>query len=180
MALSPKRDFAAIVRDEWQFREWYDVALPRVYRYLVARCAGDTALAEELTQETFVEGHPQRASVRWTRRCGDLAVRDRPQPAGRPLPATRARRAEEGAPGSGHLVRDIEAPWRGTEVRAAVEAALRELPPDQRLALLFRHLDGIPVREVARIMGRSEKATESLLARARDGFRRAYRGETDA
>jgi RNA polymerase sigma-70 factor (ECF subfamily) len=57
---------------------------------------------------------------------------------------------------------------------------MAQLPPDQRLALLFRHLDGMSVREVAAAIGRTEKATESLLARARESFRRAYGDRTDA
>ena len=42
------------------------------------------------------------------------------------------------------------------------------------------YLDGLSVREVAAVLGRSEKATESLLTRARDSFRRAYGDRTDA
>lgn len=55
-----------------------------------------------------------------------------------------------------------------------------QVPADQRIALLFRYLDGMSVREVAHAIGRSEKATESLLARGREGFRRAYGGRIDA
>lgn len=55
-----------------------------------------------------------------------------------------------------------------------------QLPVDQRIALLFRYLDGMSVREVAHAIGRSEKATESLLARGREGFRRAFGGRIDA
>ncbi len=39
---------------EDDFRAWYDSTLPRVYGYLLARC-GDTAVAEELTQRTYIE-----------------------------------------------------------------------------------------------------------------------------
>ena len=46
--------FAELVENPARFRLWYDGALPRVYRYLLARC-GDQAVAEELTQEAFVE-----------------------------------------------------------------------------------------------------------------------------
>src|SRR5437870_8819084 len=52
----------AIVADRAAFRGWYELALPRVYRYLLARCGGDADLAEELTQQTFVEGVRRRAS----------------------------------------------------------------------------------------------------------------------
>ena len=55
-----------------------------------------------------------------------------------------------------------------------MEAALAELSGEQRIVLVLRYLDQLPVREIATIIGRSEKATESLLSRAREGFRRAY------
>lgn len=45
---------------------------------------------------------------------------------------------------------------------------------DGRAALVLRHVEGYSVAEVARIVGRSDKATESLLGRAREAFRTAY------
>jgi RNA polymerase sigma-70 factor, ECF subfamily len=53
-------DFDALVGDEIAFRAWYDDAMPRVYRYLVPRCSGDHGLAEELTQQAFVEAVRRR------------------------------------------------------------------------------------------------------------------------
>jgi RNA polymerase sigma-70 factor (ECF subfamily) len=64
--------------------------------------------------------------------------------------------------------------------RDAVLRALGQLRREYQLALMFRYLDRMSVREVAKLLGRSEKATESLLTRAREGFRVAYRGSTDA
>jgi RNA polymerase sigma factor (sigma-70 family) len=52
----------AIVADQAAFRDWYEQGLPRVYRYLLARSGGDADLAEELTQQTFVEGVRRRRS----------------------------------------------------------------------------------------------------------------------
>ena len=45
--------------------------------------------------------------------------------------------------------------------------------------MVMRYLDQMPVREISSTIGRSEKATESLLSRARDGFRRAHGVQTD-
>lgn len=171
--------FAEIVRDEARFRDWYDDALPRVYRYLAARCGGDDALAEDLTQQTFVEAVRQRERfngrseiVTWLCAIGRNKLVDHYRRHGRD--ERRHRQLVD-------LHRlEAEAPWRAYETRDAVEAAIAQLPPDQRLALLFRHMDGLSVREVAAAIGRSEKATESLLARARDTFRRAFGDQTDA
>jgi DNA-directed RNA polymerase specialized sigma24 family protein len=52
-----------LVADPVQFRAWYDEALPRVYRYLLTRC-GEQELAEEVTQEAFVEAIRSRRKFR--------------------------------------------------------------------------------------------------------------------
>ena len=43
--------------------------------------------------------------------------------------------------------------------------------------LAFVVLDDLPVAEAARLMGKIRGATQSLLFRARDSFRRAYGAE---
>ena len=65
-------------------------------------------------------------------------------------------------------------PLRHLDERDAIRRALETLPPAQRAALLFHHLDGLSVREVARLLARSDSAVESLLARGRASFRTAY------
>ena len=65
----------------------------------------------------------------------------------------------------------------GLDDRAAIAEAFGSLPTAQRAVLAFVAFDDLPVAEVARLLGRSPGATQSLLHRARDGFRRAYRGE---
>jgi len=58
--------------------------------------------------------------------------------------------------------------------RAQVVSALERLPSDYRLALVARYADEQGVEDVARLLGRSYKATESLLARARQAFQAAF------
>lgn len=179
MAIDHGTGLSAIVRDETRFRDWYDATLPRVYRYLAARCGGDDALAEELTQQTFVEAIRQRDRfdgrsdvVTWLCAIGRNKLVDHFRRHGRD-----ERRHDR-------LVAEVrmraDAHWHAHETRDAVEVAMAILPTDQRIALLFRYLDGLSVREVAAAIGRSEKATESLLTRARESFRRAYGGQTNA
>jgi DNA-directed RNA polymerase specialized sigma24 family protein len=47
----------------------------------------------------------------------------------------------------------------------------------ERAALTVRYLDGLPVAEVAACLGRSVRATETLLVRARAALRQVYREE---
>ena len=67
----------------------------------------------------------------------------------------------------------------GIGERELVIGALRELSLDQRTALLLQQVEGHSVSEIADLIGRTPKATESLLGRAREAFRTAYeRGVT--
>lgn len=65
------------------------------------------------------------------------------------------------------------------DVSRRVDAALKELPDRQRMALTLFHYEGLSQVEVGRIMGISDEAVESLLARARrhlkDGLREEWR-----
>ncbi|MBN1421879.1 MAG: RNA polymerase sigma factor [Planctomycetes bacterium] len=60
--------------------------------------------------------------------------------------------------------------------RARVVETLGILPDDYRAALIARYADGCGVEDVAARLGRTYKATESLLARAREAFREAFAG----
>ena len=168
----------ALVANPARFRLWYDDALPRVYRYLLTRC-GDQGLAEEVTQEAFAE-----------------AIRARRRFEGRSDPVTwicvigrnrlvdHVRRDRRNADRHLRLIdsrRDLDSSaWQDSDEREAFERALAALLPDQRLALTLRYLDQLRVREIAALLHRSESATESVLSRAREAFRLAYEGHSDA
>ena len=161
--------------DDRAFESWHRRALPRVYSYVLSRCAGDTYLAEELTQQTFIAAIEQRARydarsdvVTWL--CGIA----------RHKVADHARTAErEERRHRRMVVREIHVdagtgPERGVEDRTLILQALRSLPPGQRSVLTLVVLDDLPVAEAARVLRKSRSATESLLFRARESFRRAY------
>lgn len=167
-----------IMADQAAFRVWYELALPRVYRYLLARCGGDADLAEELTQQTFVEGIRRPASfdgrsdaVTWLCGIGRHKLVDHYRKASRDT-ARQQRIVSEWSAGQSQG-------WSQHELRSGIETALAKLPGEQRIVMILRYLDQMPVREIASTIGRSEKATESLLSRARDAFRRAYGAQTD-
>ena len=58
-----------------------------------------------------------------------------------------------------------------------VDAALKALPDRQRIALTLFHYEGLSQIEIGQIMGISDEAVESLLARARRGLKAALRDE---
>jgi RNA polymerase sigma-70 factor (ECF subfamily) len=155
----------------------YDSALPEVYGYLASRC-GSATVAEDLTSETFLaavdavkRGRVPELTVAWLVGVARHKLVDHWR---RQAREERKLRAVEQV---GDAVDD------GWDVRLDVLAAHRALAalgPHHRSALALRYLDGLPVREVAACLGRTEGATEQLLLRAKAAFRRSYEhGEED-
>jgi RNA polymerase sigma factor (sigma-70 family) len=60
------------------------------------------------------------------------------------------------------------------ETSELVGATLSSLPPDYRELLVGKYLDGLSLVEIAARRGRSEKAAESTLHRARIAFGRIF------
>jgi RNA polymerase sigma-70 factor (ECF subfamily) len=160
------------------FESWYRRTLPRVYSYLASRSGGDVALAEELAQQTFIAAIDQRSrfdgrsdTITWL--CGIA----------RHKLADHFRRVERDEHRRMRLevhelqLREGPPPRLELEERTAIADALASLPVNQRAVLVFVALDDLPVAEAARLLGKSRGATESLLVRARESFRRAYHGE---
>jgi RNA polymerase sigma-70 factor (ECF subfamily) len=162
---------------DWeQFRGFYRETLPVVYGYLLSRCGGGPAVAQDLTQETFVAA--LQAAKRGT---ADLSVAWAVGIARHKLldHFRREARAERKLTLAYENRRPEELPDWDEEHRDRALRSLERVAPPQRAALVLRYLDGLSVPEVAARLGRSVHATESLLARGREGFRRAFREGQD-
>jgi RNA polymerase sigma-70 factor, ECF subfamily len=154
----------------------YDQALPQVYGYLLPRC-GNASLAEDLTADTFMAA----VTAAKKRTIPDLTVAWLVGVARHKLvDHWRRREREERSLGAVHGGRDeVDDPWDEHVNAEQAYAALTRLPPPQRAGLAFRYLDGLPVAQVAELLGRSVRATETLLVRARAAFRRVYEESED-
>ena len=145
----------------------YDRALPEVYGYLAARC-GSAATAEDLTSETFLaavdavrRGAVPELTVAWLIGVARHKLVDHWR---------RQEREERHAEASTDVVDD----WDVRLDQMEAHATLARLGGHHRSALTLRYLDGLPVREVAACLGRTEGATEVLLVRAKAAFRDRY------
>lgn len=66
---------------------------------------------------------------------------------------------------------DLESLLTQEELRSKIWRVLGSLPEQYRLALVWRYWERVPAREMAARTGKTEKAIERLLARAREQFR---------
>jgi RNA polymerase sigma-70 factor (ECF subfamily) len=168
--------FTALCADDRAFSDWYDGALPRVYGFVYGRTAGDAELAQDVTATAFLEALRARHTfdgrsdlVTWICSIARNRLIDHYRSEARDR--TRHLRL---------VVTELEiadqSSWDELDHRDAVLASLATLPSIERTALILRYLDGYSVRETARLIGRSEPATESLLVRARERVRSRFPG----
>ena len=162
--------------DPERFRAFYAALLPHVYGYFLSRCGGQAAIAEDLTQETFL------AAVGQIRR-GATVQTPRPWLFGiarhKLLDHLRQQKRQGWSvvPWDAEAMEDEDTLFSLAQSEPAREraiAALDAVPVSQREALILHYLDGHSVPEVARQLARSVHATESLLARGRVSFRTRF------
>jgi len=154
------------------FRTFYDRALPAVYGYLRTRLA-DPSRVEDVTQEVFmalVRQWPLPANVRDEVAFAVGIARHKLVDEFRRQDQHQKRRQHYAATSGAAAAHRTTA---AVEVR--IHWALAAVPASQRAALVLRHVDGLPVREVADILGKSVRATESLIARGTKTLRRAFK-----
>ena len=152
----------------------YDRVLPEVYGYLLARC-GSRAVAEDLSAETFLAAVRAEADGNGPTTAAWLIGTARHKLVDHWRRREREERSLQRLDGGTPATED---PWDARLDALRAQQVLEELSPAHRAALVLRYLDDLPVPQVAALMQRTVHATEALLVRARQAFRRAYeRGE---
>jgi RNA polymerase sigma-70 factor (ECF subfamily) len=145
----------------------YERYLPAVWRFAYARSSGERHVAEDIVSETFLALVRQIKTLDpdggalggWLmtvarRKLTDVHRRRRTVPAGE------IEVIDSAAPAETVL-----------EDRELVAQAIEEMKDEEREALQWKYIESLSVRDIADRMGRSEKAVESILFRARRSFR---------
>ncbi|HVE64843.1 MAG TPA: sigma-70 family RNA polymerase sigma factor [Mycobacteriales bacterium] len=166
-------DGAVSLRDPVEFARFYDRALPQVYGYLFNRCGRQPEVAQDLTQEVFtaavaaIQRDSADVDVAWLIGVARHKLVDHYRARERDDCGLRRVRLQAS--------RDDElARWEVEQTRDAALRALAKLAPEQSAALVLFHLDGLAIAEVAELLGKSVRATESVLVRARRAFRAKF------
>jgi RNA polymerase sigma-70 factor, ECF subfamily len=155
--------------DSRAFEELVRCYQHRIYG-VALRMLGNRADAEEVSQEVFLRAYQSVAGFRgdsklstWlyaiaSRLCLNRLAGRRLRPA--PQSEDRLLRIEaaEGDPGD-HAER--------TELEAALQRAIAELPEERRIAVVLRDLEGLPYEEIAQALGVELGTVRSRLHRAR-------------
>jgi RNA polymerase sigma factor (sigma-70 family) len=133
-----------------------------VYRYAFA-VVGNHADAEDITQQTFLNAYRAMAQGTKPRKAENWLLT---------IAHNEVRRHFRDNQKKGLEVEFDEqlapaAPERSDPGVGDVLRALRHIPPAQRSALVMREFEGRSYAEIARIMGLSERALETLIFRAR-------------
>jgi RNA polymerase sigma-70 factor (ECF subfamily) len=154
-------------------RTLYQRYLPPLWRYVRSQTRGDLHATEDAVSETFLAAlrglgqlDPDGGSVfGWLVGIARHKVADRARQVQRAGPQLE-NETEAASEMPGPLAR-----LERCERRAEVTAALDQLDADERLVLEWKYVDGWSVRRIAESLGRTEKAVESLLYRARESLR---------
>lgn len=151
------------------FLDVYERTFDEVYSYVASRVS-DRGAAEDVTQEVFVMGarHVARGGhvdVAWLKTVARNKLIDHWRSRARSERTLALVRSADLVPAF-----DDGTPTDGERVTVV----LADLNPTYRAALVLRHVDGLSVPEVAKLLDRSVAATEQVLSRARAAFRSAY------
>ena len=158
-----------VAGDENAFRAFHENYYSRLLRYHLVLARGDEQHAREALQETF--GRVARGAKRFDSEeafWGWLAV------VARSSAIDGGRRRQR----YWSLLKNYATAWRAPEppgddalLHELLEKKLQSLAADDRALLAAKYFQGVPVRELARQTGQSEKAVEARLHRLRRQLR---------
>jgi RNA polymerase sigma-70 factor (ECF subfamily) len=154
--------------DQAAFARLIDRESPRLLRFAQGML-GNLQEAEDVVQETFVSFWENAARWRPEARIGTWL---HTVCHNRAIDQLRRRRSFVDASVLDDVADDSVPPEGGLVEEERVRAAIDRLPRRQRAAVLLFHMQSLPQREAAAVLGVSESAFESLLARARRQMRR--------
>ncbi|HEY4303539.1 MAG TPA: sigma-70 family RNA polymerase sigma factor [Gemmatimonadaceae bacterium] len=160
---------------EDDLRKIYDETIEPLYRFVSRRCGNERALAEDVTQETWLravavwqrDGLPNKPIGWLTTVARNLILNQQRKRESIPLdllpPAETPTAPERDIP-------DILA--ETVDVAAMVAVALLRIPKEEARLLESFHYDGRRMSQLAQSYGVSERAIEGRLRRARERLRR--------
>jgi RNA polymerase sigma-70 factor (ECF subfamily) len=148
-----------------------------VYPFVRRRLLPNTAMAEDLVQEIVLAAWQNLSGFRgdsdlraWVLGIARHKVEDHYR---KRLRQAEIEKEEDSVPEPA-LRPMFDEKLDGETQRQRIAAVLATLPEAYGLALQWRYRDNRSTREMAKLTGKTEKAMERLLARARESFRKRW------
>jgi RNA polymerase sigma-70 factor (ECF subfamily) len=172
--------------DARAFDQFFNEYYPKLYRFVKRRLPHDAAAAEDVAQATLCRAleslrtfRGEAALMTWlcTLCRRELSARWRDAQPYVTAPLLAEDDPEVRAALESLLAAESSDPLllaANQEVRASICAALDYLPAPYGDILEWKYVRDLSVAEIAARLGRSVKATESLLTRAREAFRETF------
>jgi len=171
---------AAARGDRAAFEVLFREFLPRIYNF-IAHTVADRAEAEDLAQRTFIKAweslprlkRPEAFTV-WLHQIARNLLRDVARQPRAPLVQRQGSSMEEGELSVPEARADglPERAAIGRERDGAIQRAIASLPAHHSEVVVLHHLNGMPVEDIADVLGVPVGTVLSRLARARESIRR--------
>jgi RNA polymerase sigma-70 factor (ECF subfamily) len=158
-----KRLVEAAKADAAAFAELYQLYVDKIYTYCYYH-TGDAELAQDLTAATFLKAIEELPRFQWRgipysawlyKVASNLIKKSR---AAKPLVELDEKIVSGQSDPDGELL--------AKERTYKLRRALAQLPPAQKQVVLLRYDAGLSIKEVAKVMGKSQGAVKALLFRA--------------
>jgi RNA polymerase sigma-70 factor (ECF subfamily) len=179
--LSPDRErrliSGVVQKDRKATAEFVSLCANTAYPFVRRRLMPRTELVEDLMQEILVAAWRNLGNFRgegnlrsWIRGIARHKVEDYYRKKIREIDG----KEDERESAEVATVLKLEERLDSQSQDAKVQKVLADLPEAYGVALLWRYRDDRSLREMAELTGKTEKAMERLLARARDSFRKRW------
>jgi RNA polymerase sigma-70 factor (ECF subfamily) len=179
--LSPDRErrliSGVVQKDRKATAEFVSLCANTAYPFVRRRLMPRTELVEDLMQEILVAAWRNLGNFRgegnlrsWIRGIARHKVEDYYRKKIREIDG----KEDERESAEVATVLELEERLDSQSQHAKVQKVLADLPEAYGVALLWRYRDDRSLREMAELTGRTEKAMERLLARARESFRKRW------
>jgi RNA polymerase sigma-70 factor, ECF subfamily len=160
------------------FTDLYHQNFGYVYSYIFARTGGNSQLTEDIVQETFstawssFDRFGNKSTFRtWLCSIAKNKLRESYRKAiyRKNLEILDDENFTEYASSF-----DLENMVLDNETRLHVLEAMNKITPLYKYALIMKYIDGMSVKEMAKVLGKSSKAVDGVLQRAKAAFEKAF------
>jgi RNA polymerase sigma-70 factor (ECF subfamily) len=167
-------------RNKPAMAEFYNMYRQRLYSLVLEQVDRNQTVAEDVVQEVFLAALASLDKFRgdsqlytWLRSIAfhkikdfyrDQARQPKPDEPSSDFVNLRLEQAKDNQPATSTMM-------ESEEIRQSIHQALADLPEDYQQVLTLKYLKDMPVLAISEVMGRSPKAVEGLLSRARRAMR---------